>query len=38
MQEVLDAVRDFNVFHSGVRNPDGNLVGILLETKDHHVN
>lgn len=34
LEEVLILVRDFNVQHKGVKNPDNKKAGILLEVKD----
>ena len=34
LNEVIEMVIAFNVQHKGARNPDGRLVGILIEAKD----
>lgn len=34
LDEVIKMVIDFNTEHKGARNPDGRLVGILIEAKD----
>lgn len=34
LDEVIQMAIDFNQLHKGSRNPDGRLVGILIEAKD----
>ncbi len=37
LEEVLLMLIEFNEQHKGSRNPDGNLVGVLIELKDAEV-